>query len=178
MIYNRLCTTKQVEQILFTHNTTSINLGKHKNIYSEIPTMFDKVHQQLKLADTISAVESREVAKKLVSTHFMRDLSGNLRAYSSQKVRCKKCNRKYRRIPLIGKCLNCGGGLSLTVYRGTIEKYIEVAQNIIQKYNTGEYHEQRLKLISNDIDSLFKDDHLKTNDKNSKYSQKGLSEFM
>ncbi len=177
LVYPRLYTTKQFDNIPFTNDTTNINKGNHKNAYSELPTMIDKVNEQLELADAISAVDAREVAKKVVSTHFMRDLAGNLKAYSGQKVRCKKCNAKYRRIPLKGKCFKCKGELSLTVYRGSVEKYLEIARRIIQKYNTGEYHEQRLKLIANEINSLFKD-KLNSEISINGYEQRGLSDFM
>jgi DNA polymerase II large subunit len=178
MIFHRLCTSRQFDQIPFTHLSTNINKGVHRSTYSTLPTMLDKVTEQLELANKISAVDVQEVAKKVVSTHFMRDLVGNLKAYSSQKVRCKKCNMKYRRIPLVGKCLNCGGELLLTVYKGSIEKYLKIAKNIVQKYDIGEYHEQRLMLISNDIDSLFKEEPSSIEDQNNKHLQRDLSDFM
>ena len=180
LIYHRLCTSKQFSQIPFTHDTSDINGGNHKNSYSELPTMLDKVNEQLELADTIGAVDAKEVARKVVSTHFMRDLAGNLKAYSSQKVRCKKCNSKYRRIPLTGRCLKCGGELLLTVYRGSIEKYLEVARRIVLKYGTGEYHEQRLKLITNEINSLFREERVGRRDigADKEYGQRDLSDFM
>ncbi|MEM2122468.1 MAG: DNA polymerase II large subunit [Candidatus Bathyarchaeia archaeon] len=180
LIYHRLCTPRQLSQIPFTHDTSDINKGNHKNSYSELPTMLDKVNGQLELADAIAAVDAREVARRVVSTHFMRDLAGNLKAYSSQKVRCKKCNSKYRRVPLTGKCLKCGGELTLTVYRGSIEKYLEMARRIVLKYSTGEYHEQRLKLITNEINSLFREEGAGKSGvgREEEYAQKDLSDFM
>ena len=180
LVYHRLCTPRQLSQIPFTHETSDINEGNHKNSYSELPTMLDKVNGQLELADAIEAVDAREVARKVVSTHFMRDLAGNLKAYSSQKVRCKKCNSKYRRIPLTGRCLRCGGELALTVYRGSIEKYLEVAQRIVLKYGTGEYHEQRLKLITNEINSLFREEGAGKSrvEEGGEHAQRNLSDFM
>ncbi|MGC8849089.1 MAG: DNA polymerase II large subunit, partial [Candidatus Bathyarchaeia archaeon] len=180
LIYHRLCTPRQFNQVPFTHETSDINKGNHKNSYSELPTMLDKVNGQLELADAIAAVDAREVARRVVSTHFMRDLAGNLKAYSSQRVRCKKCNSKYRRIPLTGRCLRCGGELTLTVYRRSIEKYLEVAREIVHKYRTGEYHEQRLKLITKEINSLFKEEAAGKAgvEEGGGYAQKDLSEFM
>ncbi|MEM2962195.1 MAG: DNA polymerase II large subunit [Candidatus Bathyarchaeia archaeon] len=180
LVYHRLCTPRQFSQIPFTHETSDINEGNHKNSYSELPTMLDKVNGQLELADAIAAVDAREVARRVVSTHFMRDLAGNLKAYSSQKVRCKRCNSKYRRIPLTGRCLRCGGELALTVYRRSIEKYLEVARRIVLKYGTGEYHEQRLKLITNEINSLFREEAAGRGgvEEGGGYAQKNLSDFM
>jgi DNA polymerase II large subunit len=85
----------------------------------------------------------------------MKDIIGNLRAFTSQTFRCGKCNRKYRRIPLKGACLRCGGSLMLTVHKGGIEKYIDPALKLVQKYSLDEYYTDRLQLVKDEIDSLF-----------------------
>ncbi len=85
----------------------------------------------------------------------MRDIIGNLKAFSSQRFRCSKCNMKFRRIPLRGVCTRCGSKLYMTVHRGAIEKYLSLAQNLVKKYEIGSYYEQWLKMISDEINSLF-----------------------
>jgi DNA polymerase II large subunit len=85
----------------------------------------------------------------------MRDIAGNLKAFTGQKFRCKKCNTKYRRIPLSGNCFRCGGEIMMTVHRKSIEKYLDIADNLIQKYTLDEYYKQRLALIRDEINSLF-----------------------
>jgi len=156
------------DQIPFTHMVNNINAGNHESSYTKFKSMFEKLIEQLDLAEKIRAVEAKEVAKKVVSTHLMRDLAGNLKAFSNQRFRCKKCNAKYRRIPLCGKCLKCGGELSLTVFKGTIEKYLEITKELIEKYDIGEYYKQRLNLIFIELQSIFK----------SCEKQKALSEFI
>jgi len=95
------------------------------------------------------------VAKKVLTTHFVRDIAGNLRAFTTQKFRCKSCNKKFRRMPLLGKCPACGGELSLTVYRGGIEKYLPAALQLIKKYGLSEYYAQRLSIVEDEIRTLF-----------------------
>jgi DNA polymerase II large subunit len=85
----------------------------------------------------------------------MRDIAGNLRAFSTQSFRCKKCNKKFRRLPLAGQCFFCGGDLTLTVYRGNIEKYLSIAQDIVNKYGLPKYYTQRLILINEEISLMF-----------------------
>jgi len=85
----------------------------------------------------------------------MRDLTGNLKAFAGQRFRCTKCNSKFRRVPLKGACTRCGGKLSLTVYKGGVEKYLTVAEDLVKKYSLGKYYEQRLMLLRDEIDSLF-----------------------
>lgn len=168
LVYHRLRSPSQFESIGSTHEVDDINAGNHESSYIKLGSMFDKVRKQLSLAEAIRAVEAREVARRVFSTHFMRDLIGNLRAYSAQKARCKKCNAKYRRIPLSGRCLKCGGEVSLTVFKGSIEKYLEVAKEIVRRYDIGSYHEQRIKLIEHEISHLF----------NPKAKQTALADYM
>ncbi|MEM2901329.1 MAG: DNA polymerase II large subunit [Candidatus Bathyarchaeia archaeon] len=168
LVYHRIGSPSQFNPIGSTHEVDDINAGNHESSYIKLSSMLDKVREQLSLAETVKAVEAREVARRVFSTHFMRDLIGNLRAYSAQKARCKKCNAKYRRIPLSGRCLKCGGEVSLTVFKGSIEKYLEVAKEIVRKYDIGTYHEQRIKLIEHEINHLF----------NPKVKQTALADYM
>jgi DNA polymerase II large subunit len=155
----------------FTQSTRSFNDGNIESAYKKLGSMLDKVTLQLKLAESVKAVEAGEVAKRVLSTHFMRDLTGNLKAFAGQRFRCTKCNSKFRRIPLKGKCPRCGGKLSLTVYRGSVEKYLIVAQDLVKRYKLGKYHEQRLLLLHDEINSLF-------NEQEEKKKQPTLAQFI
>ncbi|MGD0688894.1 MAG: DNA polymerase II large subunit [Candidatus Bathyarchaeia archaeon] len=155
----------------FTHDTHDFNSGNLESVYKKLGSMLDKLTLQLKLAESVKAVAAGEVAKRVLSTHFMRDLTGNLKAFASQRFRCTKCNAKYRRIPLKGVCPRCGGKLSLTVYRGSVEKYLTVAQDLVKRYNLGKYHEQRLLLLHEEINSLF-------NEQEEKKKQPTLAQFV
>jgi DNA polymerase II large subunit len=117
--------------------------------------MVDKLNMQLKLGEQLEAVDAKRVALKVINTHFMRDIAGNLRAFSTQSFRCKKCNKKFRRLPLTGKCSFCDGSLTLTVYRGNIEKYLTVAQDLVNKYGLPKYYTQRLALIKEELSLMF-----------------------
>jgi DNA polymerase II large subunit len=110
---------------------------------------------QLALGEKIDAVDVRRVALKVLTTHFIRDIAGNLRAFSTQGFRCKSCNKKFRRLPLRGRCSFCGGKLTLTVYRGGIEKYLAAAQHLVDKYGLPNYYTQRMDLIKEEIVSMF-----------------------
>jgi len=117
--------------------------------------MIEKLNMQLELGEKIAAVDVRYVALKVLTTHFIRDIAGNLRAFSTQGFRCKSCNKRFRRLPLRGKCSFCGGPLTLTVYRGGIEKYLDAAQRLIDKYDLPNYYAQRIALIKGEITSMF-----------------------
>jgi len=107
------------------------------------------------LGEKIEAVDVRRVALKVLTTHFIKDIVGNMRAFSTQAFRCKSCNKRYRRLPLRGECVVCGGHLTLTVYRGGIEKYIEAAEDLVVKYSLPKYYAQRLELIRAEVASMF-----------------------
>ena len=140
----------------FTHPTADLDDGKLISSYKELPTMLDKVKEQLHLADQIVAVKAEEVAVKVLSTHILRDLVGNLRTFTSQRVRCTKCGSKPRRVPLGGTCHRCGGKLAATVFRGGVEKYLDVATEMVQRYNIRDYYRQRLELIKVELAETFK----------------------
>jgi DNA polymerase II large subunit len=154
IIANRLNTEAQYEGFGFTHGTMSIDKGPRNSRYKTLDSMVEKLEAQLNLARLIDAVDSKDVAQRVLSHHFIRDIRGNLRAYSTQKTRCIKCNRIYRRIPLSGNCV-CGNKLSLTVKQRNISKYLEIAEKMIRDHALDEYQQQRLRLINSALDSLF-----------------------
>jgi DNA polymerase II large subunit len=155
MIEHRLNTEAQFEGFGYTIPVSDINMGNHESMYKKLTRMIDKLNSQLALAEKIKAVDAEIVAKKVLTTHFIRDIAGNLRAFATQNFRCKTCNKKFRRLPLLGKCSKCGGALTFTVYRGGIEKYLDAAHQLVQKYGLPEYYAQRLSLVEGEINSLF-----------------------
>ena len=155
VISHRLGTEAQFEGFQYTNPVTNINLGNANSSYKEFKSMIEKLNMQLELGERIDAVDVERVALKVLNTHFMRDIAGNLRAFSTQSFRCKSCNKKFRRLPLKGKCLFCGGKLTLTVYRGGIEKYLAAAQQLVNTYGLPNYYTQRMDLIKEEIASMF-----------------------
>ena len=155
IIEHRLNTESQFEGFGYTIPVSDINLGNRESMYKKLERMIDKLNSQLTLADKIEAVDAQIVARKVLTTHFIRDIAGNLRAFSTQKFRCKTCNKQFRRLPLKSTCPQCGGALSLTVYRGGIEKYLEAAGQLVQKYGLQKHYAQRLSLIEDEINELF-----------------------
>jgi DNA polymerase II large subunit len=155
IVSHRLGTEAQFEGFKYTTPVSNINLGNSESAYTQFKTMIEKLNMQLELGEKIDAVDVRHVALKVLTTHFIRDIAGNLRAFSTQAFRCKSCNKRFRRLPLRGKCPLCGGALTLTVYRGGIEKYLDAAQHLIEKYDLPPYYAQRIALIKDEIESMF-----------------------
>jgi len=155
LIGYRLGSESQFEGFNFTTPVSNVNMGNSASAYKRFKTMIEKLNSQLDLAEKIAAVDARRVALKVLTTHFIRDISGNLRAFSTQAFRCRLCNKRFRRLPLKGKCPICGGQLTLTVYRGGIEKYLDAAQNLVKKYHLPRYYAQRISLVKEEIGALF-----------------------
>jgi len=151
----RLGTEAQFEGFNYTTPVSNINMGNPRSAYKQFKTMVDKLNGQLELAEKIEAVDAKKVALKVLTKHFIPDIAGNLRAFSTQSFRCKACNRRFRRLPLRGKCPSCGGQLSLTVYRGGIEKYLDAAQSLVERYHLPRYYTQRIVLMKEEIRALF-----------------------
>jgi DNA polymerase II large subunit len=173
VVVHRLGSDRILQPISFTHETGDINSGTHESTYTQLPTMIDKMAAQLNLAEKIRAVVAADVARRVLSTHLMRDLIGNLRAFSSQRMRCMKCNSKFRRPPLRGVCPKCGGKITMTVYRGTIEKYLNLARDLVRRYDLGTYNAQRLFLLQEELKSLFREESVASQEK-----QPALADFM
>jgi DNA polymerase II large subunit len=152
----------------YTHETTDIAAGPLNSIYKTLKTMKEKMESQLTLARKIRAVDEKEVAELVIKNHFLRDIKGNLRAFATQNVRCSKCNAKYRRVPLSGKCWKCGSKLMPTVYAAGVKKYVDVSWRIANDFCVSDYTKQRLELIKQEVDSLFPVDE----------KQKSLSDFL
>jgi len=85
---------------------------------------------------------------------------GSLRKFSAQQLRCPKCNAKFRRMPLNGRC-SCGNALILTVSAGSVSKYLEKAKEIADKYDVPRYTRQRIELVETSINSIFESDKIK-----------------
>lgn len=43
----------------------------------------------------------------------------------------------------------------MTVYRGGIEKYLEAAQQLVEKYHLPNYYAERISLMKDEINALF-----------------------
>ena len=72
-----------------------------------------------------------------------------------QQFRCVGCNEKYRRPPLSGICLKCGGKLLFTIAEGSIVKYLEPSIELARKYKLPAYLQQTLDLVKQRIESVF-----------------------
>ncbi|NJD98680.1 DNA-directed DNA polymerase II large subunit [Thermococcus sp. LS1] len=154
-VEDRLGKPEMYEGIKFTHDTDDIGLGPKMSLYKQLGDMEEKVARQLALAERIRAVDEHHVAETIINSHLVPDLRGNLRSFTRQEFRCVKCNTKYRRPPLTGKCPKCGGKIVLTVSKGAIEKYLPTAKMLVTRYNVLDYTRQRICMTEKDIKSLF-----------------------
>jgi len=139
----------------FTHSTNDINSGVLCSVYKLLPTMKEKVDGQMSLANKLRAVDENDVARLVIERHFIRDLKGNLRKFSMQQFRCVKCNDKFRRPPLMGKCTRCGGKLLFTISEGSVTKYLAHTLFLSSQYKLPPYSKQAIDLLKQRIDSVF-----------------------
>jgi DNA polymerase II large subunit len=174
-VENRIGRPEQVEGFQFTHDTSDISSGPLESMYTQLKSMTEKLEAELVLAEKIRAVDADDVAERVLTTHFIRDLMGNLSAFSKQKFRCTKCNTSYRRMPLAGKCTKfrgkgvCNGNIIPTVHEGSVKKYLAMSREICRKYKVSEYTKQRVEVLDLAITSTFGEE---------KQQQLGLADFM
>ena len=160
-VAGRIDSCEQYEKFGFTHDTNDISEGVTTTAYKRLASMDAKVEGQLKLATMIRAVNDSFVAAKVIESHFMPDMIGNMNAFSRQKMKCRGCGMSFRRPPLGKVCLKCGNEINLTVHRGNVEKYINTSKKIAERYDLPEYTKQRIELIESALSSLFNNDKVK-----------------
>jgi DNA polymerase II large subunit len=158
---SRIGTPEQYEGFSFTHGVVDINSGVRISAYKVLGKMIKKMDAQFELGGKIRAVDIRDEATKVIQTHFLPDLIGNLNAFSRQTVRCTKCNVKFRRMPIRGVCPTCDSGLTMTVHEASVVKYLDVTKKLVERYGVDDYTRQRVEMVERDINSLFVNDKAK-----------------
>jgi len=161
--------TDEQFELPLTHPGGSIHDGNVRTAYVLLDSIPDKIDVQFRLQERLRPVDKRDAAERLILSHFIPDLYGNLRSFSRQTFRCVSCNTIARRVPLAGRCAKCGGNLLLTINKGGIGKYLEISKEVVRRYQLPDYLKQRLELLEKEIKSVFEDDKIK---------QTGLSEFL
>jgi DNA polymerase II large subunit len=169
IVKNRVGEETQFFGYGFTHPTSGLTTKEQRSAYSTLNTMEEKLKMQFDTAKLISAVDADEVAAMVLTTHILPDIMGNMRSYSSQTFRCTNCGEKFRRMPLVGKCTECGTELTQTVTRGAVEKYLGIATDFCKDYKINEYLKSRVESISTELKLIFKEE---------KKVQSSLTEFM
>jgi len=164
-----LGTPEQYEQLPLTIVGGTINNANLRTAYVILDSIPEKVKAQIGLHEKLRSVVLKDSVERLITNHFIPDIYGNLRSFSRQEFRCTKCNTIYRRVPLIGKCPKCGGKLILTIHGGGIKKYLDVTNNLIDKYELSDYLRERIKLVREEIRTIFADETKK---------QLGLGDFI
>lgn len=144
----------QFEKMGFIHQTNNLNAGINCSSYKTIPSMMEKLRGQMELARRIRAVDTMDVANMVIQKHFLKDIRGNLRQFSQQQFRCTKCDTKYRRPPLLGRC-SCGNNLIFTVTEGSIIKYLGPSMMLAKDYGLSDYLKQNLELTHRYVESIF-----------------------
>jgi len=156
LLETRLGTPEQYSGLSYTIETADIAAGPANSTYKLIQgKMAEKVGAQMRLAKLIRAVDERDVAERIIESHLLPDIIGNLRKFCTQQFRCTKCGYKARRPPLRGACPRCGGNMILTVSKGAVVKYVDLALSLAKDFGISPYMCQRLELLKESIESLF-----------------------
>lgn len=156
-VEKRVETPGQFEGFSFTHDTTDISEGPIDTMYTNpiLKGTADKIKAELGLADRIRAVDTNDLAERIINSHLMPDMIGNLRSFSKQAFRCPKCKTSYRRIPVSGKCNKCGGPVKATMHKGNVTKYLEISKYMAEHYTLSDYTNQRIQVTEMNINSTF-----------------------
>ncbi|MDE1863164.1 MAG: DNA polymerase II large subunit [Thaumarchaeota archaeon] len=155
ILKSRLETERQFYGYGFTNITSTLTTSKSRSAYSTLGSVLEKLDMQIRTADIINAVDPSEVVSMVMTTHLLPDIMGNLRAYSGQSFRCTSCGASFRRIPLAGKCLECGNKLIQTMTRPSVQKYLKLARRMLGKYNIEPYLRGRVLALLDELELVF-----------------------
>ncbi len=157
LVGSRLGKKEVYNGLMFTHyaSSTAVTAAPVKSVYTRLRSMQEKIDLQFKLMDKLYTIDRQDTARKLIISHFIPDLMGNLHSFSKQTFRCVACNAKYRRVPLRGKCTRCEGKIVLTISKGGIEKYLNIATELADRYSLEPYIRQRIMLLRDEIEKVF-----------------------
>jgi len=156
IVGDRIGKPEQFYGLGYTHETTIFDSGPKASTYVTFKSMEEKMKAQAAIQEKIRAIDKKDALERVLVSHFLPDIIGNTRAFARQEFRCSKCNTKYRRIPLVGKCTKCGEEkLILTIAQGSVRKYMIIAKELIAKHNLSNYLKQRIELIEKEIESVF-----------------------
>lgn len=156
ILKNRIGEDKQFYDYGFTHHSNVLISNINRSAYSTLNTMKEKLQMQISTANLINCVDTDEVMSMVLTTHIIPDIMGNMRSYSSQSFRCNKCGEKYRRMPLLGKCVGCENTLLQTVTRGSVEKYIVLAEDLCNNFKVTGYLKSRIESLIVELNYIFK----------------------
>ncbi|MGQ9781662.1 MAG: DNA polymerase II large subunit [Nitrososphaeria archaeon] len=155
LIKNYLSKKEEYHIINHNYSTRVMFLSRDRNSLATAPSFVEKIERQFRYELMIKAVRINDAIVAVLSTHLLPDILGNLKAFGSQKVRCKKCGEKYRRVPLKGLCLKCGGELQLSVTKKSVGKFLELAEKLAANEGVPTYVRTRVELAREDFESLF-----------------------
>jgi len=144
----------------FTHPQSSLVTTVKESAYKKHSSMLGKIIGQIEIAERLSGVDVTLMVEKIMESHLLPDIVGNARAFFTQEFRCKRCGSKYRRPPIKGRCSNCGAELTQTVFRGAVEKYVELTQELLGKYVKNEYLREQALIAIESIRMMFSREEL------------------
>jgi len=146
----------------YTTSTSNLNEGAVVCRYQEEAeggkkkSMEEKVAEEFAMIKKIGGEAYRRAVVLTIKKHIVPDYKGNLRSYSIQGFRCTKCNRKYRRMYLDGKCPSCNRALIPTVTRGNVIKYLGLMKVMSEEIGDEELKEDVKEYISEVVSAFGK----------------------
>ncbi|MHA1665046.1 MAG: DNA polymerase II large subunit [Candidatus Njordarchaeales archaeon] len=149
IVERKLNKPEQYYNFGYSYETKDICSGNIASSYKQLKNMLEKIRKQFNIMSKISAVDLKEITDRIIEVHLFPDIQGNLRSYGTQQFRCSSCNKKFRRVPLSGKCPRCGSKVIQTVFQKGILKYVPTVRELINKYGASKYNISRLEIFEN-----------------------------
>ena len=129
-----------------------LDLRENESTYTKLKSMKKKLDSQINIMSKIfNDAELSYIIRSIIRKHILPDIIGNLRAFSSQRFRCTKCNKIVRRPLLSNTCPRCGSNLVQTVHVRNVVKYLDLARSLLKYVKDDRYLVNRLELLEKEI---------------------------
>jgi len=134
--------------------TSQMDGGLSESTYRRLDSMAERLRRQMALTDKLVGVVPVRVAERILDSHLLRDLTGNLRTFYTQGSRCKRCGARFRRVPLSGRCTVCRGELSMLVHNNSVGKYLDLVLWLLARYDSDDYFRQHGSILKLEVEAL------------------------
>jgi len=134
--------------------TSQMDGGLPESTYRRLDSMAERLRRQMALTDKLVGVVPVRVAERILDSHLLRDLTGNLRTFYTQGSRCKRCGARFRRVPLSGRCTVCRGELSMLVHNKSVGKYLDLVLWLLARYDSDDYFRQHGSILKLEVEAL------------------------
>lgn len=150
------CKTSELayQNIGFNQKVTNVDMISHANIVSGSKSKLDRIKKQLNLAKNLRGLSYDLIAEKTLAIILNEETQKSLSQYLNQTFSCNKCQKKYERPPIAGKCLQCNSE-TIVMTNNPEKRLNEFFNNFNNIKNTSDVSKEIFDYLISQRNSIF-----------------------